>query len=62
MDSRWAERQEARENQPEAAEQHGLVTEARHEHAGRHVEQQDADASQADDQRRERGVAPRSST
>ena len=38
----------------QAAEQHGLVAEARDEHAGRHVEQQHADAAQADDERGER--------
>ena len=53
---RDAEQQQAREDQAQAAEQHGLVAEARDEHAGRHVEQQHAEAAQADDERRERGA------
>ena len=50
---RDAENREAAQEQREPSEQHGLVAEASHEHSGRHVEQQYADAAQTHDQGRE---------
>ena len=56
---RDAENREAREEQREPAEKHGFVAETGHEHSGRHVEQQYADAAQAHDQSCECRAVPK---
>ena len=56
---RDAENREAGEEQREPAEKHGFVAEAGHEHSGRHVEQQYADAAQAHDQSCECRAVPK---